>query len=125
VPKAAYQSGVCNINSAEVAYRKRWGYIGAYLFIVLGGIMLLGEAYWWMRLILFAPAYVGAIGFLQARNRFCIYYAAAAQQQAAESARRPRQVSDADHAKDMKKARRMRFRAGLIAAAATALLAFI
>jgi hypothetical protein len=125
MPKAAYQPGVCNINSAEMAYRKRWGYIGAYLFIVLGGLMLLGEASWWMRLILYAPAYVGAIGFLQARNHFCIYYAAAGQQQAAESARHPRKVTEAQHTQDMKKAHRMKLQAGLIAAAAAALLAFI
>jgi hypothetical protein len=125
MPKAAYQPGVCNINGTEVAYRKRWGYIGAYIFIVLGGIMLLGEASWWMRLVLYAPAYVSAIGFLQARNRFCIYYAAANQQQAAESARRPKKVTEAQHARDMKKAHRMKLQAGLIAAAATALLAFI
>jgi hypothetical protein len=125
MPKPAYRPGVCNINSAEIAYRKRWGYIGAYLFIVLGGLMLLGEASWWMRLVLYAPAYVSAIGFLQARNHFCIYYAAASQQQAAESAKRPKKVTAAQHAQDMKKAHRMKRQAGLIAAAATALLAFI
>lgn len=125
MPKPAYQPGVCNINSAEVAYRKRWGYIGAWLFIVLGGIMLLGEATWWMRLILFAPGYVGAIGFLQARGHFCVAYAAAGQQHAAESAKLPKPVTAAQHALDIKKARRMHIQAGLIAAVATALLASI
>lgn len=125
MPRAAYQPGICNINTTEVAYRKRWGYIGTYLFIVLGGIMLLGEASWWMRLVLFIPAYTGAIGFLQARNRFCVSYAAAGQQHAAETAKRPAKVSEANKITDIQKARRMKLQAGLIAAAATALLAFI
>ncbi len=125
MPKPAYQPGICNINTAEVAYRKRWGYIGSYLFIVLGGLMLLGEASWWMRLVLFLPAYVGAIGFLQARNRFCVAYAAAGQQNAREASRKPIKVSDTHYALDAIKARRLKIQASAIALLATSLLAFI
>lgn len=124
--KPAYAPGVCNINHAEVAIRKRTGYFGTSALIVLGGLMLLGEASWWLRLVLFLPAFIGAIGFLQARNRFCVSYAASGLQNAREGSSKARKVSsDASHTLDKAKARKLNLQATAIAALATALLAFI
>jgi hypothetical protein len=122
---AAYVPGVCNINSTEVVYRKRWAYFGTYIFIILGGIMLLGEASWWLRLILFIPGFIGAINFLEARNKFCVSYALNGVQQARETSRKAIAVSDTNQAIDKAKAGKMNFQAAIIALLATALLSFI
>ena len=71
-----YTPGVCNINPSEVAYRKKAFYLG----IVTGAPLLIGllvfGAQPYLGLILFLPVWIGAIGYLQAKNKFCVGYAA-------------------------------------------------
>ncbi len=70
----AYIPGVCNIGPAERNKRLRIGYIGLALMIIF---IISAEVYdipqiW--KLALFAPAVYALSGFIQARNRFCLFF---------------------------------------------------
>jgi hypothetical protein len=76
-PTGGYVAGACNIGPDEIARRRRSGRIGLAASIVLAiGLVLVG-APTWSRLLLALPLYLGAIGFIQARDRFCVGFAAA------------------------------------------------
>ncbi|RYD82601.1 MAG: hypothetical protein EOP53_03275 [Sphingobacteriales bacterium] len=66
-----YIPGVCNIGAHEVGKRTRLAITG----IVLGFLYALAIYYFSLerpyRLLMFVPAMMAALGFLQARNRFC------------------------------------------------------
>jgi len=69
-----YIPGVCNIGPAEIKLRKITGTVGLYITVILFAIfMVAGVAPSW-RLLLFIPATISAIGYLQARFRFCIHF---------------------------------------------------
>lgn len=69
-----YRAGACNIGPQEVARRRRTGHLGA-ATVILGGLALVTlDAPAWSRLLLFAPAAVGASGYIQAATRFCANY---------------------------------------------------
>jgi len=75
IPAAEYAPGVCNIGPAEIGRRRRAGHVGLGITIVAGALLLaLGPPAWW-RLILFLPAYIGAVGYLQAFFHFCVGFA--------------------------------------------------
>jgi len=66
-----YIPGVCNIGPAEIAMRRRTGWIGLALTVVLGGVLAsLGAAAIWFSL-LFIPSAISAVGFIQAKMHFC------------------------------------------------------
>lgn len=66
-----YIPGVCNIGPAEINMRRRAGWIGLAVTVVLWiGLVLLGVSAYW-RLLLVIPASLGATGFLQAYLHFC------------------------------------------------------
>jgi hypothetical protein len=69
-----YKPGMCNIGAAEIAGRRRVGWIGLGITIVLLGFLLAFDAPWQWRLILFIPAAVSANGFLQAELHFCVRF---------------------------------------------------
>jgi len=69
-----YISGVCNIGTAEIKKRKKAGWIGLIATIVLWGLFLWFDAPHILRLTLFFPALISAVGFLQAYMRFCAYF---------------------------------------------------
>ncbi len=76
-PTGGYVPGECNIGPAEIARRRRSGWIGLAATLVLGvGLVVVG-APTWSRLLVALPLYVAAIGFIQARDRFCVGFAAA------------------------------------------------
>ena len=66
-----YIPGVCNIGPAEINRRRRGGWFGLGLTILLwlAFIVFHVSAPW--RLTLFLPAFTGAEGFLQAAFHFC------------------------------------------------------
>jgi len=122
----AYTPGVCNINSAEVAYRKKAGYIGAAVFVILLILLLLLDINRWSRLVLFAPAFVAVIGFLQAKNKFCVAYGSSGKQNAAEESSESKSIKDAGAIiKDKIKAKSMNLQAAIIALAATLMVCLI
>lgn len=69
-----YIPGVCNIGPEEIKKRKQTGWIGliatGVLWSLLTGFHV--PAIW--QLILFFPAAMSAIGFLQAYMHFCVYF---------------------------------------------------
>lgn len=66
-----YVPGVCNIGPVEIARRRRSGWIGLLIAVVLLVSLLLVHAPAAFRLLLFFPVTVAASGFLQAYLHFC------------------------------------------------------
>lgn len=66
-----YIPGICNIGYEEIARRKQigWMWVGVTVVMWLLSILLNVPPLW--RLILFIPATISAIGFLQAYMKFC------------------------------------------------------
>lgn len=69
-----YRPGACNIGPAEINRRRWTGHLGAAATLVAGAVLVALDAPGWMRLALFAPAAVGAAGYIQAATRFCADY---------------------------------------------------
>jgi hypothetical protein len=69
--ESAYIPGVCNIGSAEIARRRRAGWIGLALTLIVLAVLIVLDAGRWWGLLLFLPATMSASGFLQAHFRFC------------------------------------------------------
>jgi hypothetical protein len=69
-----YIPGVCNIGVGEIKKRRALGWIGLAATIVLWTtfIVLTSPAPW--RLLLFVPALLAALGFLQSKQGFCVKY---------------------------------------------------
>jgi hypothetical protein len=69
--KPEYIPGVCNIGTAEIRKRMLAGWLGLALTAAFGlaGWLLRLPSAW--RLLVFFPAAMSALGFLQARMHFC------------------------------------------------------
>lgn len=119
--ESAYIPGVCNINREEIAYRRKWRNIGAISTVVLAIILFVVSDNRWLRLAVFLPAFIAAIGHLQAQNKFCVSYAASGLQNAAEGSTQANRVTKAAHQLDRAKARKMNVQAALMALAITVL----
>ncbi len=117
---SAYVPGVCNINYAEIKRRRNAGYFGLILFVVVAAILFVVDANRWFKLILFLPAFIAAIGFLQAKNKFCVGYAASGLQNATEGNTEAQAVEAAARAIDKARARRINLQAAAIALVVTA-----
>ncbi len=66
-----YIPGICNIGPAEIARRKRAGYAGLIVSIVLFTVLIGIKAHPVWRLLLVFPVMSAASGFLQAYFHFC------------------------------------------------------
>jgi hypothetical protein len=122
----AYVPGICNINHAEIAYRRKAGYAGLVAFVVIAAVLFGLSANRYTRLVLFLPAFIAAIGFLQAKNKFCVAYGAAGQQNATDGVAKAIAVADkAARAKDKQRARHMNLQAAGISVLITALFVLI
>lgn len=69
-----YQAGVCNIGGAEVARRRQVAIIGGVIYLGLALYAVIQNFSPSASLVLFAPASIFAIGFVQSRKRFCLAY---------------------------------------------------
>jgi len=70
-PSAQYIPGVCNIGPAEIRLRKRLGWWGLLITIIVWVLLLwLQLAVAW-RVIIFLPVFFSANGFLQGFMHFC------------------------------------------------------
>jgi hypothetical protein len=66
-----YIPGVCNIGPAEIAQRKRIGWIGLLVTIIAWVLLAyFSFAPWWF-VVLFFPAAMSATGFIQGFSHFC------------------------------------------------------
>ena len=70
----AYIPGVCNIGKAETRRRKLIGWIALIFCITTWAAFILLKVATPWRLLLFFPAMIAAIGFLQAAWHFCAKY---------------------------------------------------
>ena len=123
--KQEYIPGVCNIGKEEIRMRWMTGWIGFAITIALwlGFILNSSSASW--RLLLFVPAYVSAIGLLQASMHFCVAFGAKGLFNFNPEVGKVETVDQAEfRAKDKAKAIQIMLMAGLVAAAVT-LVAFL
>ena len=73
-PQDKYIPGVCNIGPAEIKSRMQAGWFGLILTVIVGALLFYIQAAPVTRLVLFLPAFIGAIGFLQAYFHFCVAF---------------------------------------------------
>jgi len=66
-----YVPGVCNIGPAERKKRRMTGYLGTMLLIILWVTLLILGGLQIYKLLLFFPAFMSALGFIQDRLHFC------------------------------------------------------
>lgn len=66
-----YIPGVCNIGPAEIKRRQQAGWAALIVTVALWLLLIIVDAAAPWRLLLFFPASFAALGFLQARLRFC------------------------------------------------------
>jgi hypothetical protein len=116
-----YVPGVCNINTAEIKQRRNAGYFGIGLFIIMFIGLVALDFNQLARLTLFVPAFIAAIGLLQAQQKFCVGYGAAGLQNADEGNSQASQVAKEAAAKDKARARRINMQAAGIAVVLTAI----
>ena len=103
---------MCNINKAEVAYRKKAMWLGIGVSAVLLIILVALSAPALTRLVLFVPIYVAAIGYLQVKNKFCVAYGSSGKQNASEGSDVATTIEDdAALSADKKKTRTMNLQA--------------
>lgn len=120
-----YIPGVCNIGREEIRMRWMTGWIGLGITVAiwLGFIFNNSPAAW--RLWLFVPAYVSAIGLLQASMHFCVAFGAKGLFNFKPQVGKTETVDQAEfRAKDKAKAIQIMLVAGLAAATVTALAFF-
>lgn len=77
-----YVPGACNLGRDEVRRRQVVGWIGLFACVVLLAVLVFANFDSRWRLLLFLPAMIAALGFLQARQRFCVAYGFAGVQNA-------------------------------------------
>ena len=124
--RGGYVPGVCNIGSREIMRRRAVG-IAALVFALISGYTLfvaddLNKSARWG---VFFPLLVSAIGFIQARNKFCLAYGLAGTFNFGKIGDMER-VFDAESKKtDRRKALGILIQSALIAGAATAIFVFL
>lgn len=109
---SAYIPGMCNINSSEVAYRRKARNFGIIASIVILAALFILNAYWWIApLVLFVPVFIAAVGYLQVRYKFCVSYGAAGKQNATEGNEVAAEVEETAKSLDKARARKMNIQA--------------
>ena len=123
----SYVPGVCNINRAEIAYRRKAEYIGLISAALLFVGLLFTPIHPVVRAVLvFIPLFVGVIGYFQVKNRFCVSYGASGKQNATPGSTSAAAVNNAvSKATDKRKARSMNIKAALISLVIVALSAVV
>lgn len=112
----AYIPGVCNINHAEIEYRRKTGLTGFGLALAIVATMFSFNAPWWGSLAAFPLFFVGVIGYLQAKSKFCVSYGVSGKQNATEGHEGALEVSDAEAKKaDVARARTLNMQASAVA----------
>lgn len=80
----AYVPGVCNINTTEIAYRRKSAYVLLVITLAVAAPLLLLDLPVWLRLLLFFPVFLTIVCYLQVRYKFCVSYGASGKQNATE-----------------------------------------
>jgi hypothetical protein len=74
VSESNYQPGVCNIGGAEVARRKQVSVLGGVLYLASAVALIVLDLSQIMRALVFIPALVFAVGYIQSRKKFCLAF---------------------------------------------------
>lgn len=120
-----YVPGMCNINPTEIKRRRQSGYFCLAVAATGLGLFLYLHASWPYFLVLFIPLYVGVLGLLQARSKFCVAFASAGKQHADDGSD-VTDVTDTEAKKlDQLKARTMYLKALVISLPITAILCLL
>lgn len=101
------------------------GNIGIAITIILIALIFIFQTSWYLRIIVFIPAYIAAIGHLQARNKFCVGYASTGHQHADDNSEVIAITDKSARALDKKKTRKMNLQAAAIAGIITAVVVVI
>ena len=122
-PTTEYIPGTCNINFAEIAYRRN----AFRLFFVITVVSIVAifalKAPIHVRVIVFIPAFIAILNYLQVKNRFCVMYGKSGEENATEGSTESRKVTTQDAlAKDKKRAKQLNSQATIWAALLTLIL---
>lgn len=69
-----YVAGSCNIGKGEIKRRQTIALIGVFLILFSASTILGTDQGRSVRLSIFIPAMIFAVGFIQARKKFCLAY---------------------------------------------------
>lgn len=123
-PADHYIPGVCNIGPAEIRMRKRLGWWGLLVTVVLWALLVLLHAPAGWRFILVVPVFFSANGFLQGLMHFCAGFGTRGLFNFGPQVGKTDTVSQAEfRAKDRGKAREI-FAYATVIAVVVALIAF-
>ncbi len=93
MPSKNYRAGVCNINKTE-AKKRLMTALMALIISLIGLIYFLffiNNVY--LRLILIGPIFIAVLGFIQSRQKFCVFYGLTRQENSDENSQKPHQIS--------------------------------
>jgi glucan phosphoethanolaminetransferase (alkaline phosphatase superfamily) len=122
----SYIPGVCNINTAEIAYRRKSGHVMLAITVFLTVVLFMLPLNQWLRVVLFTPIFVTAVCYLQAKYKFCVSYGANGMQNATEGDKEAQEIVDAAAKKlDRDRTRKIKLQAAGIAAVVATILIFI
>ncbi len=123
---SSYVPGVCNINTAEIAYRRKSAHVLLAISVVMTAALLFLPITPWLRVILFAPIFLTAVCYLQVKYKFCVSYGASGKQNANEGDKVAQDIIDAASKKlDRDRTRKIKLQAAGIALVITATLMFL
>lgn len=69
-----YSPGICNINDAEVSFRKRAGYFFSAISLTLFLLLVMFKVDSLFGFAMLFPIWIASVQFLQVKNRFCAGY---------------------------------------------------
>ena len=69
-----YIAGSCNIGPSEIHRRYQTAIAGGVLYVISFALLIATNQSTTVRFIAFAPAMLAAVGYIQAKNRFCFAY---------------------------------------------------
>ncbi len=122
----AYVPGVCNINTVEIARRRKAAYILLAVTVALAIPLLVFDVPQWLRIVLFFPVFLTVVCSLQVKYKFCVGYGAAGMQNATEGDKVAQDIVDAAAKKlDKDRTRKIKLQAAAIAAVITLVMALI
>lgn len=124
--KSGYVPGVCNIGAREIMRRRAVG-IAALAFAIISGstLYMADDVARSARWAVFFPLLVSAIGFIQARNKFCLAYGLAGTFNFGKISDMERVFDIASKQSDRKKAIAILVQALLLAALVTAIFVYL
>ncbi len=110
--ESSYIPGVCNINRAEIAYRRKAMWFGIVVSVIVFAVLLVMHASWWLSIVLFIPVYIAAIGYLQVTQKFCVSYGSSGRQNADDGSSEANEVTEKEALEaDKAKTKRMNLQA--------------